>query len=277
MKLICIPATANHLKYVEFSLKILIAYFPNDYFVIVTPQKNVFKYLESNIVSVKNDYEYFDVSHDNIREILSKKIKDFSKWYYQQFLKYSIILKSKEYTDVLILDADSIPLSNFIINLDFINLNTTEYNKPYFNFIENNFPNQKLLSKSAIVNCMWFNVPLFNQMINVLENNGSSIWYLVILNGINKYNESIMFSEYETYANFKYNNTYSEFKVLKIFRRADLFINYFTFEDIIKISRLLKFDLIAFEDKHSKHIKTKILVFFIVLFIKIKLQFKSNR
>jgi len=271
MKLICIPATENHVKYVDCSLKLLFGYFPNDSYIIVTPQPSVFKYLESNNVEVRNDIEYLDLAIEQVREALSGEKKLLYKWYYQQFLKYSILSKSQEYSDVLIMDADTIPLSNFIANIDSINLNTIEYHRPYFDFIENYFPNQKLLSKSAIVNCMWFNVSLFNEMIKLIDDKSDRKWYNVILENINKFDESIMFSEYETYANFKYNNTNSNLVVLKIFRRADLFTEFYSFEEIIKIARMFKFDLISFEDNHNKSLIKKIEVFILVIYIKMKL------
>jgi len=271
MKLICIPATVNHLKYVDYTLKLLSGYFPNDNFIIVTPEPVAFKYLESNVVVVKNDIEYLDVTQEYVREALCEKKKVLYKWYYQQLLKYSIIAKSQKYSDVLIMDADTIPLSNFIVNIEAINLNTTEYHKPYFDLLKSHFPDQKLLTKSAIVNCMWFNVSLFNEMIQSLEDNGSRKWYQVIIDDIGKLNESNKFSEYETYANYKFNKTNAKQVVLKIFRRADLFNDYYSFEEIIKIAGLFKFDLISFEDNHSSSLLKKVVVFILVIYVKIKL------
>jgi len=205
-RLICIPATKHHIKYVDFSIKILLEYFPNDDFLIVTPNTDSFNYLKRENVVVEDDNQYLDLSAEQIKLYLTDNKKSISKWYFQQFLKYSIINKSKKYTDILIVDADTILLSDCIKDVNSINLTTLEYNTPYFDFICNYFPNQIILTKSSIVNFMWFNTNLFGEMLNSIEGNGHRKWFDVILEDINKSPSLMAFSEYETYANYKYNN-----------------------------------------------------------------------
>lgn len=271
MKLICIPATRNHIKYVEFSLKLLSKSFPENDVLIVTPHPSSFNHLNKRNIVVRNDTEFFDMSLDKIKKELTDDKKHMFKWYYQQFLKYSIITKSKDYTDILILDADTIILSDCVKDINSVNTTTLEYNKSYFDLINYYFPNQKLIPKSAIVNFMWFDSILFSEMIYSFEGESKRKWFDIILEYINKSASKIAFSEYETYANYKYNNKKSSVKTLKIFRRADLFVGFYSFEKIIKIAKVYKFDLISFEDNHKRSLIKKIIVIFMVIIIELKL------
>tara|TARA_B110000211_G_C14047043_1_gene539474 strand:- start:794 stop:1633 length:840 start_codon:yes stop_codon:yes gene_type:complete len=271
MKLICIPATRIHIKYVEFSLQLLSKSFPDNDILIVTPHPNSFNHLNKRNIVVRNDTEFLDLSIDEFKKELTDDKKHMFKWYYQQFLKYSIISKSKEYSDILILDADTIILSDCVKDINSINLTKLEYNKSYFELIKNHFPGQKLLSKSAIVNFMWFNSILFAEMLDFMVSDSKRNWFDILLEDINKSTPLIAFSEYETYANYKNNNKKSELKVLKIFRRADLFMDFYSFERIIEIAKIYKFDLISFEDNHKKSLFKKIIISLIVMSINLKL------
>ena len=177
MRLICIPAIKSHVKYVDCSLKLLLKKFPNDDFMIVTPHQESFNYLNKEKITIKSDIDFLDLTPEEIKSKLTYNKKSMYKWYYQQFLKYSIISKSKQYSEILIVDADTIILSDYVKDSDSLNLTTLEYNKSYFGIIKKYFPKQKLLPKSAIVNFMWFNSILFGEMLNSIVGKSKRKWF----------------------------------------------------------------------------------------------------
>ena len=273
MRLICIPAIKSHLKYVTFTISYLEKTFLNDQIIIVTPDKDSFMHLNNSNVSVKADNEFLDISSEQIKSNLSEDKKSMFKWYYQQFLKYSIVIKSNKYEDILILDADTIFLSDCIEDSDCINFTSLEYNESYFEIIEKYFPSHKLLSKSAIVNFMWFNRLLLLNLLEIIQGNQKKKWFEVILDNVNKSKAPFAFSEYETYSNYKHNIKFPEQKDLKIFRRADLFLSFYSFKKIIEIGKIFKFDLISFEENHNRSLSKKIIIFFMKFIIELKLLF----
>ena len=275
MRLICIPAIKSHLKYLTFSIKYLEKKFSTDQIFIVTPDQDCFMHLNNSNVSVKADSEFLDISSEKIKSNLSMNKKSMFKWYYQQFLKYSIVIKSNKYDDILILDADTIFLSDCIEDSHCINFTSLEYNESYFKIIEKYFPSHKLLPKSAIVNFMWFNRPLLLDMLGIIQGNQKKKWFDVILDNVNKSKSSFAFSEYETYSNYKNNIKQSVHNDLKIFRRADLFMDYYSFGKIIKIAELYKFDLISFEENHNRSLLKTIIIFLMILIIELKLLFSG--
>jgi hypothetical protein len=276
MRLICIPALKKHKIYVDYSIKQLLRYCPNDKILIVTPHIKAFDDLKNDMIQILEDSDFFDLSPIEIEKHLVVNKKPFHKWYYQQFLKYSIVSKNKNFSEILILDADTIILSEKISDCTSIYLNTIEYHKPYFNIIAKYFPEHKILPRSSIVNYMWFNSQLLNDMLKSIEFTGKNKWYLVLLNEINQRPDFLAFSEYETYANYKFNKFKSSLKTLKIFRRADLFVDYYSFEKVIKVSKIFKFDLIAFEDNHKKSFYKKIIIFIIMIFIEMRIRLSKE-
>jgi hypothetical protein len=271
MRLVCIPAIKGHIKYVDYSLKLLLKRFPDEDFIIVTPHQNSFNYLNNEQITVRSDADFLDLTPEEIKSKLTDDKKSMYKWYYQQFLKYSIVSKSKQYTEVLIVDADTIILSNCAQDNDSLNLTTLEYNKSYFHIIREYFPRQKLLPKSAIVNFMWFNTALFSGMLDSIVGKSKIKWFQIILESINKAEPLFAFSEYETYANYKFNNKKTTLKTLRIFRRADLFMDFYSFEKIIKVANIYKLDLLSFEDGHNKSFLKKVIVFLMIAVIELRL------
>jgi hypothetical protein len=250
--LICIPAIKKDVKYVELSIKKLLSYFKAEDICIITPHVESFSHLEMMSIVVRNDCEYLNLTKDEIGNLLNEDKKNMTSWFYQQFLKYSIVSKSSNYDNVLILDSDTIILSDCITDTETININNIEYNLPYFNCIEQLLPDYKLIGKSAILNFMWFKPSLLNQLIEDIEKKYSETWIIALINLINKGKaDQISFSEYETYATYKYNHNYKRTKLLKVFRRADLFNEYYSEEQIMHIAEFFGFDLISFETQHN--------------------------
>lgn len=280
MKLICIPAIKSHVKYVGYSLNLLIEQFPDADFMLVTPDRESFSGLRKSNISIRDDTEFLDLSRDDVKRKLAHPKKSMYKWYYQQFLKYSIISKSTKYAEVLIVDADTLILSDCVKAGDALNLTTLEYNESYFEIVKKYFPEQRLLPKSSIVNFMWFNSVLFGDMLKSIEGNSKRKWFEVILEDVNKTMAPCAFSEYETYANYKFNNKKTALNTLKIFRRGDLLMGVYSFEKIIKVANSLKLDVISFEDTHDNSLWKKftvcLLFFAIELYLLPAKLFNSN-
>jgi hypothetical protein len=274
MRLICIPAIKSHALYVGYSLKLLNKRFPEADFMIVTPDRESFRGLESSNIFIRDDFEFWDLSPDDVQRKLAASKKNMSKWYYQQLLKYSIISKAEKYTEVLIVDADTIILSDCIEDVRAINTTSLEYNESYFEIIQRYFPDHTRLSKSAIVNFMWFDTALFGEMLNAISKNGEGLWFDTILMELNKVTSPFAFSEYETYGNYKYNNFDTSFRHLRIFRRADLFLSFYSFDKIIMVADMFKLDLISFEHSHDKSTFKKTIVLIMVIFIELTLALK---
>jgi hypothetical protein len=112
-------------------------------------------------------------------------------------------------------------------------------------------------------------------MLDIIQGNQENKWFEVILDNVNKSKSPFAFSEYETYANYKHNIKFPEQKDLKIFRRADLFLSFYSFKKIIEIGKIFKFDLISFEEDHNRSLSKKIIVFFMKFIIELKLLFSG--
>jgi hypothetical protein len=274
MNIICIPALKKHKEHLNLSLKYLANHYSINEIIIVTPNKHDYFDLEKNGYVILEDNDFIDIDKNQILEILNKNIKFLNGWYYQQFLKYSIVLKLNNYDNVIIIDADSIILNFRIMLDDIIFLNENEYHEEYFVTINKIFPDIICLSKSSINNFQNFNRQILFQMIKEIEVEGIN-WYLKILSLINESKQLRSFSEYETYAN--YANAYFNHKIskLKLFRRGDLLNIYQDKNIIISNLKNLGYDLVAFEISHN--IKTSHLFYsiFLYLIINIKIYVKN--
>ncbi len=271
MHLICIPALIKHKHHIQFSLNKLSKEFSNCDFLIVTPNKDDFTEFTNPYIKISEDIDYLDIDKNEIYEYLNHDKKSLYNWYYQQFLKYSIINKLSTIYDVItILDADSIILNTNLFSSNIIFLNDNEYHKEYFITIKKLFPEISILNKSAINNYQTFTTSIFTEMIYKIEIDGSK-WYTELLKLINDSDDKRAFSEYETYAN--YATYYYDLKCLplKLYRRGDLLNIYETKKEIINKLQLLDYDIVAFEISHD--IKLKHFLYSFYLFITYKLNF----
>lgn len=138
-------------------------------------------------------------------------------WYYQQFLKYSIILKFDNYNLIHIVDGDSFLDLKYLFYKDFlyspINVN------PNYQKFTNQF-NSSLNSKTNfIVNHMVFEKKLLVKMLNYY---GSSVDTYIedfckkLITG------DVWFSEYQNYAMYVLKNEITRKKIpSKVFRRFE--------------------------------------------------------
>lgn len=131
-----------------------------------------------------------------------------SGWYLQQFLKMAFANSQYASKYYLIWDADTIPTSHieFFDNQGRMLLaQKTEYHKPYFSTMKRLIGLSKSADFSFIAEHMMVETALMRELIDVIK--GSNVegkyWYEKIINATNP-NESIGFSEFETYGTFLY-------------------------------------------------------------------------
>lgn len=168
-------------------------------------------------------------------------------WYYQQFLKYSVVLdlyKKKSYNLVHIVDGDSYIKKELIFE-EKIFYTSKIIEKPYNNFIHKLNYKFCFETRNFITNQMCYNPKFLEEMLNkIIPEQGDWIDYFcdLIIN-----NEDCWFSEYQVYANF----VKCEFNILqepiKVFRRLDLI-------NVSVSSALNKYSVVSNEVNHKSSV-----------------------
>lgn len=171
-----------------------------------------------------------------------RNLHQIAGWYYQQCLKYSIVLKSVK-RFVLIVDGDSMLSGNKFLT-EHISVLNKKTQKEYKKFNELVLPKQLQTNfLSAITNQMLFDQQKLMQLLQLIENKYSKNWINSIIELIRS-NEDLMFSEYQLYADYVV--SFYQIPTIKstIFRRADAVC--FDNEKILN-----KYDIISFESHHK--------------------------
>jgi len=230
------------------SIKYLLENIPdrNDIFLVApNAEKSVY-----NINKI-NDKEMLDF--DSVKKYFHKYFffEDRIGWYYQQFLKYKVVLKLKD-NDVFIIDGDTI-LENDIIQQNLLCYTGKQKYQQYDNFYKILFPEHKLSRLSFITNQMFFKKEYLISLIEEIEKKYNKNWIEAIIYTITN-NNNTSFSEYQTYAEYIINNKYKyELKKIKIFRRMDLI------EDLTDIGNALNYyDILSYEYHHESSLSLKI-------------------
>lgn len=211
--------------------------FKNDIFVI-TPD------FSNEIVQ-----KYTKINFTKDEAILDKKnypkIKDTDRpgWYYQQLLKYQVVLTFHEkynYDFVYVIDGDSYIKEDLLLEEN-IYYTPKLIESEYQNFIDKTNLNLKD-SRNFITNQMCYRASYLINMLKEISDNKD--WIDVLLDIIIK-NNDCWFSEYQIYAIYvKYRFNVLE-KPIKVFRRLDL-IN-------VTVTRALsKYSVLAKEVYHSR-------------------------
>jgi hypothetical protein len=275
MNLICIPALKKHKSHIQFNLCRLNKSFNECRIIIVTPDKDDYSDLSAENISIFEDNQFEDIQKEKIKELLNLDKKNFYLWYYQQFLKYSIIKKLfKNYDVITIVDADSVILNENLLSPNKIFLNENEYHTEYFMTIKKLFPQITTLNQSSINNFQTFTKDIFLNMIKTIEIDDRK-WYIRILEFVNESKDPRAFSEYETYANYasffyEVNNL-----PLRLFRRGDLLSIYQSKAKIIYNLEFLEYDIVAFETNHDIKISHFLFSFYLFLVCNIKVFMKK--
>jgi hypothetical protein len=139
-------------------------------------------------------------------------------WYYQQFLKYSIVINLK-YDLVHIVDGDSFVRKDLMFsNLIFYSKKSIE--KQYSNFIEIQTKEKVYSDRNYITNQMCFNKVLLKKIILDLSKEGNH-WIVTVCKTLNTKND-LWFSEYQFYANYLLKIGKAKEHEVKVFRRFDI-------------------------------------------------------
>ena len=158
------------------------------------------------------DTVYPGLTYSHIQEIIEKLGGDICKtgWYFQQFLKLAWAYQYDE-DDYIVIDADTIPLSELSFidpNEKYVFTKKTEYNKPYFDTIDNLFGGKvkRVGNYSFVAEHMIFSSLIVKEMLNQIMNNtnlsGDSFFEKILVAvGAHNLKES-GFSEFETYGNY---------------------------------------------------------------------------
>ena len=267
---IIIPALLIHKPIMKISIRELTKQIPNAKFLIVTPNKKDFVSLKSFNIEIKEDKDFTSVSIACVKKKLSIKKTNLAKWYYQQFLKYSIVAASAE-PQVLLIDADTIPINTIICppNSFFTSKESSTNYRKHFRAL---FLVDAPLKKSSIVNFMWFQPNFLREMLKQIKVLHNKEWWDAIIDIDNSLKiDNHSFSEYETYANW-----FAVFKSqvreipIHIFRRGDLLVDIFTdYKKIFTYVRAKGYSSIAFEHNHRSNFFYKVSVK-VILFLGIK-------
>jgi hypothetical protein len=185
-------------------------------------------------------------------------------WYYQQFLKYELVLKSK-YRYVLVIDGDSFfdfrakNLRNVVYVTD------KNVNKRYLNFVSGELC-IPALQKNAITNQMLFDKILLKSMISFIEFDSCEMNYIDVIHAkIISSKGRFLFSEYQTYASWCVSKRKYPISKIKVFRRIDLL---YSLDSFSVMEALRSYFLVAYEPGHRSGCLRKIRAF---IYYKLKL------
>ena len=201
---------------------------------IVTPNKVNNQFPRINIIS---DSEFLD--QRSINDLLHGKIKRIG-WYFQQLLKYEVVLNSV-YENVLIIDGDSVIHKGLVKEKSICTTNKKTHAK-YYNLNREIFESD-INKKSLVTNHMIFNKCILKELISFIEEKFKRPWKEVLVDLVSS-QDSLSFSEYQLYGDYVLSRYDFILKPIKIFRRFDC----------IKTGLdhgLEKYDILAFEDHHK--------------------------
>ena len=254
MKIIIVSKNENShvLNYLlNFSLK---DYSNNDIF-LISPKA------ESSSINIKNKIndDYF-LNFKVIKNLFEKyHFSGRIGWYYQQFLKYKIVLKL-EGEDFFIIDGDTVINPN-LIKKDLLCFVGKQNYSQYYYFYKSLFPQHKLSNLSFITNQMYFKKTYLKSMLREIEKQYLDDWLKVFIKKIVS-NKKASFSEYQTYAEYIINRKlFVNTKKIKIFRRMDIIENFINIEKALN-----KYDVLSYEYHHETSFFLKLRMYLYYIF-----------
>jgi hypothetical protein len=249
--LVVIPATAQHKPVVALSIKRLQQQLPSARFLVVCPDPARYADMVSDDIAVEPDSAYAPVSKPQLSGLLTPEKRHQAGWYFQQLLKYAIVVKSGA-RQVLVLDADTVMLRDARYEPGTF-FTSRERNDGYFIHYQRLLGLSPRLKASAITNGMWFESEALSMMLGAIERqHGGIAWWRTIISIANGIPSTGAFSEYETYANW-YAATFGSHREIPIhmFRRGDLLLSETSdHEAVIQRVEARGYDLVAFELHH---------------------------
>lgn len=223
------------------TLKYYCDIFSNETIYFVSPEKDDYLDNFKNVIYKKDNFFLKRENHPLIEKTFRPN------WYYQQFLKYSIVL-NLDYDLIHIVDGDSYVRKDIVFE-ESIYYTTKKIENNYSDFISmvNNGRNN-YSDKNYITNQMCFNKSKLSDLLNKVSNNHKS-WVNYFCELLIK-KPDCWLSEYQLYADYVLTNELSEEKFTKVFRRFD-FIN-----DSLK-NGFIKYSVLAEEPQHKSGLLRK--------------------
>jgi len=165
---------------------------------------------------------------------------DRAGWLFQQFLNYAGIIALGRCEYKFCINADTI-LSRkqiFYKNNKIVFNATNDYQNDYFEIAEKLLGLKTFSKFSFTSHHMLYKRKIMKQMLNTIEKKFKEPWYLAILNNINK-NLHSSHSDFDTYAQFFYNNYKKSMKIeywfnKTVFKNTKInnFFNHFIYKSI---------------------------------------------
>lgn len=248
--MIAIPSLPSHLDVLRCSIPRVKRLYGKEP-LVVTPDPASLQALEDLGVRIVADQEYAGLGKAGVMAMLPESKRGSAGWYYQQLLKYDIVLKSPA-DQVLVMDADTVLLRAVPASRDDVTVfpRSGEEHVPYFRGFEALTGLPRGLASSAIVNFMWFSRPDLSRLVERIGERCGGDWRGAILRVASR--PECSFSEYETYGNWCANQGGRVDQVpLRLFRRGDLLLSGTRdVEAIVRSAERRGFDAVAFERGH---------------------------
>jgi hypothetical protein len=246
---VAIPALAEHAEVLASSLprlRKLLGASP----LVVSPDPPALTPLAALGARLAADEDFAALARQRVAEQLPESKRQVAGWYYQQLLKYDIVLGAAA-EQVLILDADTVLLGHVPrpgpgeVEMP----SSSESHAAYFRTFERLTGLPRRLGRSAIVNFMWFDRSQLTGMLEHIEARSGTDWRRAILQASAADPEPGAFSEYETYANWCAHRMPDVRQVpIRLFRRGDLLVSARrSVESIARDAERRAYGAIAFE------------------------------
>lgn len=216
--------------------------------IYVTPKSNIKKDFWIDII---DESSFLEKSMINKCLISLTEKSSFDKrysynWYYQQFLKYAVVLHNKDFRYVQIIDADTYLSKQCLTNLLIPSISKKKF-EFYSNFNRKYFTNQNI--KNNVCNYMPFQPYILERMISDKFGNYKNLISEVVVT--NTTNKKSRFSEYQLYSDYVHSIGPTFFYNIKMFRRYDL------------ISRCVpqnfKYDALCIERYHKNNLFRRVI------------------
>jgi FkbM family methyltransferase len=190
--------------------KNLLKYVPSKHYLLVVPDSDVeiFKSTTDRTFKITPESVFVPGLKDLIKLKTPASSIDRIGWYLQQFIKLSVLKEARDYENLVIWDADTVPLKKieFFRSTGEVEFFTgTEAHRPYFDLTRNLLGLGKVADFSFIAQCFPCKGIWAKSFFGFIENKFSCGYESSILDLID-FKEQSGFSEYETLGSFIYHH-----------------------------------------------------------------------
>ena len=158
------------------------------------------------MITIIPESVYIPGLKDRLKEKMLPNSRGRLGWYLQQFIKLAVLYEARSHENLLIWDADTVPLKtiHFFRETGEVEFYTgTEAHIPYFELNQKLLGLGKVASFSFIAQCLPYKGSWANQFFKFVQEKFSVPYETSLLDLIN-FNESSGFSEYETLGSFAF-------------------------------------------------------------------------